>query len=108
MARVEMTPRAIHESMRAVEKIQGINITSMDGVAGMFGGAAGVSTGNGATSTGGGNDPISQILSGLLSYQMAGPVMKKVIESVNGDVDIAANVPGKVAAPKPSAPAPGK
>lgn len=90
MARIQMTPEAIREAMKAVEKIDGISITSMDGVAGAFGGAAGGGAGNG----GGAANPMDQLVSALMTVRMAEPLLEKVIKNVGGDAGIARNLPG--------------
>lgn len=91
MARINMTPEAIREAMKAVEKIDGISITSMDGMAGAFGGVAG--TVDGGQNNGGG-DPMAQLVNGLVRYKLTEPLLEKVIGSVGGDKAIARNVPG--------------
>lgn len=105
MARVAMTPEAIRESMKAVEKIDGISITSMDGLAGAFGGsAAGGVAADGAVVAGG--NPMHQLVNALMTYKMAEPLMDKLIANVGGDKGIARNIPGAVVVDTAEAPLP--
>lgn len=91
IARVQITPEAIRESMKAVEKIGNISVTSMDGVGGAFGGAAGAPAGGGDN-----NNPMAQMLNAIMAYRMVDPILSKVIDNVGGDVNIAKNLPGAI------------
>jgi uncharacterized membrane protein YqiK len=94
LARITMTPEAIRESMKAVEKIQGINITSMDGMAGAFGGGAQGGGVDGGAGGNGGNNPMAQLVNAIMMLKMSEPLLDKVIAGVNGDKGIAKNMPG--------------
>jgi len=102
IARISMTPEAIRESMRAVEKIGGINITSMDGMSGMFGAAANQNGGGGGIIPSDPSNPMAQMVSALMMAKMSEPLLKKIIDGVGGDTDMARFVPGTM--PPPAAP----
>lgn len=108
LARISVTPEAIRESMKAVEKISAINITSMDGMSGVFGGAAANQNGNGngGVIAADPNNPMGQVVNAIMSARMAEPLLARLISSVGGDPAIAKNVPGISPGAMPTPPAP--
>jgi len=95
MARVEITPEAIREAMKPVEKIGNISVTSMNGgLGGMFGGAAGVDADGKAVAGPASGGMMGEIVQAMLYAEAAKPMLARALEQFGGDKKIADNLPG--------------